>query len=171
MKSTLVLLFLPILKRKFNLALLLIFSLLLLSCDKKTENKADGVHEKESVKLYVDSDDCAIQLEGINNSKNIRLLFFDSKGMFDENSYKQSPSARIKNLIKSDLAFKKLAEKHFDFVIVSQACEIGKGLSLKYGVQSFPEFLLIDQKGSALYKHIPIFSIEKVKSELNEKFN
>jgi len=158
------------LKIGINLSLLFSLTLLLICCGENKTAPKTAQPEKKIEYIYSDSDDCNEQLEGITKSKNVRLLFFDSKGMFDEDAYQQSPSARIKKQIKNDADFQNLAKKHFDFISVSQDCEIGQQLSLKFGIQMFPVFILQDEKGVGLYKHSPMLSINKMKGELKERF-
>jgi len=140
------------------------------SDNKSIQNLLAPGTEIQKNHFILDSSNCAQQEKAFVIQKNTKLLYFDSKGMFDENTYKNSPSARLKTSLLSDKGFKELAANNFDVAVISQDCRIGEQLAEKFEISIFPSILFLDQDNRQLFT-IPGTNVSALMKQLEVHLN
>ena len=170
---------------KAHFSFLIFLSVSFLCCESQNnhQNEAEQLVQEDTASnssledemlaeyLFLLDGDCKSQAKSFAKKQNSKLIFFDSKGMFDEQTYKQSPSARLKKLLLDDTSFQNLAKNKFDVIAVSLDCPIGQTLSEKHGVQMYPSIILLDNKGKEIYRKISLFSIDILKKDITENLD
>jgi hypothetical protein len=94
------------------------------------------------------------------------VLFFDIKGLVDENAYSKLPDEKLRKEMMKDSVIVSTLKNLFNYVVINGTCEYSKELMHIYKVTSLPTIIRTDKNGTASDRIVGLASMEAIKQKI-----